>query len=66
MTWRISSWDAHFLALRLRLFDVPEFVGSFRSLDRRLEALRLALLKGWSTATTCRLFSPILEIESPR
>jgi len=38
--------DAHFLAVRLRLFDVPEFAASFRGLERRLEALRLTLLKG--------------------
>lgn len=38
--------DAHFLAVRLRLFDVPEFADSFRNMDRRLEAFRLTLLKG--------------------
>ena len=38
--------DARFLAVRLRLSDVPYFAASFRSFDRRLEALRLTLLKG--------------------
>jgi hypothetical protein len=38
--------DLHFLAVRLRLFDVPEFAGSFRSPGLRLEAARGALLKG--------------------
>jgi hypothetical protein len=38
--------DARFLAVRLKLSDVPEFVASFRSLDGRSEAARLTLLKG--------------------
>src|SRR5258708_5861506 len=38
--------DARFLGERLKLFDVPEFAASFRSLDQRLEASRLTLFKG--------------------
>lgn len=41
-----NLFDAHFVAVRLRLTDVPEFAGSFRSFDRRMEAARAALLKG--------------------
>jgi hypothetical protein len=38
--------DARFLAVRLKISDVPEFAASFRSLEGRLEAARLTLFKG--------------------
>lgn len=38
--------DAHFLAMHLRVTDIPEFAASFRSLSGKMEALKLTLLKG--------------------
>jgi len=39
-------YDLHYLAARLRLSDALEFASSFRSMNRRLEALRGIVLKG--------------------
>jgi hypothetical protein len=41
------AFDTHFVAVRLRLADVPDFAASFHSFDQRLEAARAALLKGF-------------------